>query len=132
MGTLNEGTEYVEFDRIPINVLTTPFHNVRVLQLADLVTSCTTALVAGSIEYATPVFEHIKPLFLSDSGRIGGIGVKIHPDFRYTNLYHWLLDDYAYVQGRYGAGCVLPMTERPYAEDPMTEQKSREQLAGFL
>lgn len=119
--TLEAGTDYVDFDHIPINVLTTPFNNVKVLQLADLVTSCTTALVAGSVKHAAPVFEHVKPLLLSDMGRIGGLGVKIHPDFLYANLYHWLLGDYAFVQGRYGRGVALPMKERPYATDPMIE-----------
>ena len=119
MGTLNEGTDYVDFDRIPINVLTTPFNNARVLQLADLVTSCTTSLVAGSVDYAPPVFEHIKPFLLSDSGRIGGLGLKIHSDYRYANLYHWLLGDDALVQLRRGVGYGLPMAGRPYANDPM-------------
>lgn len=118
--TLDAGTDYVDFTHIPINMLTTPFNNVRVLQLADLVTSCTTALVAGN-DYAPPVFENIKPLFLSNMDCIGGLGVKIHPDYLYVNLYHWLLGDDHLMQLRRGTAIPLPSSNRPYATDPMIE-----------
>ena len=28
-----------------------------------------------------------------DRQRIGGVGLKIHPDLRYANLYYWLVGD---------------------------------------
>lgn len=42
------GTDYVKRDRVLLNILTTPSHLVRGLQLADLVTGITTAAVAGN------------------------------------------------------------------------------------
>ena len=119
--TLSDGTDYVQFDKIPINALTSPFHHSRSLQLADLVVSCTTALVAGHSNYAQPVFENVKPLFPTNMGCIGGLGVKIHPDFLYVNLYHWLFGDDHHIQFRRNIGIPLPASQRPYASDPMQE-----------
>lgn len=66
----------------------------RLVQLADVVTAWSTSLVAGSTKWAANVFEQgIVPMLRSDYGCKGGRGLKIHPDFRYGNLYHWLLGD---------------------------------------
>ncbi len=113
---LQSGTDYVKHDKIALNVLSTPSKLVRVLQLADLITSCTTALVSGESVYAPPVFEKIKPLLNQFMDRIGGIGVKIHPDYKYANLYHWLLGDKWLVRGQSGA--PLPLSGRPYKNAP--------------
>ncbi|HZK50776.1 MAG TPA: hypothetical protein VFD47_04340, partial [Actinomycetota bacterium] len=48
----------------------------------------------------------ILPLLREDYGCKGGRGLKIHPDLRYGNLYHWLLGDEAFV--RYEGGIDLP------------------------
>jgi hypothetical protein len=56
-------------------------------------------------------------MFPRDFGRIGGLGLKIHPDFRYANLYHWLLGDSHFV--RYQSGYPLPFKSRPYAIDAL-------------
>jgi hypothetical protein len=45
-------------------------------------------------------------------GSIGGTGVKIHPDFRYANLYYWLLDD-SHLRPGWKA-TPLPLKARPY------------------
>jgi hypothetical protein len=113
--TINTGTEYVSFERVAL-VLATESRLVRLLQLADLVVSCTLQYVAGEAKYAPAVFEQIKPLLRSDYGRIGGAGLKIHPDYRYANLYLWLCGDTHFV--RFQSGYPLPLKTRPYATSP--------------
>jgi hypothetical protein len=79
--TLKSGTRFVQLDRLSL-VLTTPSHNARLLQLADIVTGATTACVAGEAQYALPIFEQIRPLLREEGGRIGGVGLKLQPDLR--------------------------------------------------
>jgi hypothetical protein len=63
--------------------------------------------VAGEAKFSPAIFEDgILPLLRTDSGCKGGRGLKIHPDFRYGNLYHWLLHDSHLV--RYQSGISLP------------------------
>jgi hypothetical protein len=112
------GTRYVTVERIPINVLSTSSHLVRLLQLADLVTSCTTAYVAGEANYAPAVFPAILAIAHRDYDCVGGRGIKIHPDFRYRNLYHWLFGDEDFV--RFQGGVPLPMAGFAYATGPQT------------
>jgi hypothetical protein len=109
--TIQSGTPYVRPRRIALNALSTSSHFVRLLQAADVVTSCTTANIAGEPRFAPRVFAAIRPLLPSAMGRIGGVGVKIHPDFWYTNLYHWLLGDAYFYRGN---GVALPWEARPY------------------
>lgn len=115
---IQSGTEYVKHDRIALNVLSAPSKLVRLLQLADLITSCTTALVSGESNYSPTIFEQIKPLLATNMTRRGGIGVKIHPDYRYANLYHWLLGDSHYQRGNLGTPYPLP--NRPYSASAET------------
>jgi hypothetical protein len=115
---LESGTQFVLPNKIAISVLSAPSKLVRVLQLADVVTSCTTAMVSGEDRHAPAVFEEIKPLFESHESRVAGVGLKLHPDFRYVNLYHWLLGESYYRRGN--VGHPLPMATRPYAESAMT------------
>jgi hypothetical protein len=112
------GTSYAKFGQFATNVLTMPFVRSRLLQVADLVTSITTAMVAGHTEFAGPVFSEVKSLLRSSLGRIGGVGVKIHPDYAYANLYHWVLGDTTF--WRAGVGVQLPLKDRPYSRDGMT------------
>ena len=105
-----------KFDRILINILTTPSNMVRLLQLADVVTSCTTSYIAGESTYSPQVFEHILPIVRKHNGSFGGGGIKIHPDGRYVNLYHWLLGD-EYFNKR-GSGFLLPIVDKPYTTGP--------------
>ena len=103
---------YIKPERLVVNVLSTPAKFMRLLQVADLITSCTTAFVAGEDQHSPRVFPSIKSLLSTDSGRIGGTGVKIHPDFRYRNLYHWLLGDTHFV--RTNQGWPLPSDQFCY------------------
>jgi len=86
----------------------------RLLQLADLVTGCTLARVAGS-PWAVPAFEFIRPLLRSDGRRIGGVGLKLHPDYTLANLYHVLVGDGELWKGM--SGWPLPRRDLPYFED---------------
>ena len=112
LDTLQEGTEYLKLEKIVLNALSVPSKFTRLLQLADLVTSCTLAFVAGEDNYSPPIFEKIKKILCSESGRMGGIGLKIHPDYRYVNLYHWLVQDSHY--HKRNVGIPLPIKTRPY------------------
>jgi hypothetical protein len=114
LDTIQRGTPYVRFERIALNVIATNSGLVRLLQLADVVTSSTLAYVGGETQYSPTVYEAIKPMIRSDYGRIGGIGVKIHPDGRYANLYHWLLGDELFV--RFQTGMPMPLRGFPYFE----------------
>jgi hypothetical protein len=114
--TINASAGYVQSDRIAHSVVSTPSHLSRLLQAADVVTSCTLATVAGEHRFAPPVFEAIKPLFVTGSSdQRGGFGVKLHPDFRYVNLYHWVLGDE--VVAKFRNTVALPLPNRPYARD---------------
>lgn len=82
--TIQSGTNYVKPEHILLNVLSTPSKLIRLLQVADVITSCTTAMVSGENRFSPPIFEKIKFLFHSDKDRIGGVGLKIHPDYKYV------------------------------------------------
>jgi len=72
--------------------------------------------VAGETRFAPDVFQHIKPMFPRKYDRIGGPSLKIHPDFRYSNLYHWLCGDSHFV--RYQTGIPMPLKGRHYFAGP--------------
>lgn len=115
---IQNGTKYLKPNRIAFSV-TTNSKFVRLLQAADVVTACVTARVAGEGIYSPPIFNEIRQMFPHSTGRQGGIGLKIHPDGRYANLYHWLLDDAEFpVAGR--GNIPLPRQNRPYAQDEHT------------
>jgi hypothetical protein len=87
------GTSYAALDRLAL-ALSTGSKLSRLIQLADVVTSCSTSFVSGEDRYSPMVFsEGVRPLLREEQGRCGGYGLKIHPDLRYGNLYHWLLGD---------------------------------------
>jgi hypothetical protein len=105
---INSGTDYLKFEKFVTNVVTMPSTNSRLLQLADLVVSTSTAVVAGHTEFAGKVFPAVQAILRTSGGRVGGIGLKIHPDYSYANLYHWLLGDQRYKNS------VLPIANRPF------------------
>lgn len=111
-----EETSFVVPDRFSLPVLVSQSRLVRMLQVADLVTSCSLSHIAGESTYSPPVFERIVPLLASEHGRVGGVGLKIHPDLRYVNLYHWLANDEYYY--RQNTGFPLPMRGKLYVDDP--------------
>lgn len=106
---INAGTDYVKFEKFVTTVVTMPFPNSRLLQLADLVVSISTAMVAGHKEFAGKIFPAIKAILRTSEGRVGGIGLKIHPDYSYANLYHWLLGDQRFKNSD------LPIANRPFS-----------------
>jgi len=112
---LQSGSGYLRPDALALNVLSTPSKFVRLLQAADLVTGATLAAVAGEFTFSLPVVNELKSLYRTAFGRIGGYGVKIHPDYKYANLYHWIFGDTHFV--RFNVGRPLPMSHRPYATD---------------
>ena len=114
--TLQSGTKYAKPEHIVLNVVSTPSKLIRLIQLADLVAGCTLALVSGENTYAPATFEHVKPLLCTQWQQIGGVGLKIHPDFRYRNLYHWLLGDTVLWKGPNKV--VLPVGDSMYARGP--------------
>lgn len=115
--TITEGTDYLTPDRIAFNVVSSPSRLIRCLQLADLVVSATTSFVAGESEWSPTVFPAIRSLMGSDGARTGGVGLKLHPDFVYANLYHWLLNDSHW--WRRNTGIPLPVASQPYATNDM-------------
>lgn len=109
---LREGTDYVVHGEIAI-VAATQSRLVRLLQAADLFTSCLTAFISGEQTYAPPVARLLLPLLGKEYDRRGGVSVKLHPDFCLLNLYHWLFEDEFYKSGN--SGYQLPTDLRPYA-----------------
>lgn len=114
--TLRLGTDYVKLDRIALSVLSCSPKFIRLLQLADVITSCTTAYVAGENKFSPPVFDAIRPILAGSQERKGGFGLKIHPDIEYVNLYYWLLGDPTFWKGN--MGLPLPLAGRMYATSP--------------
>lgn len=114
---IESGTDFVRLGHIAHAILTCDSDRSRLLQAADLVTSATTAYVAGNVQFAAPVFEVIRPLLYQSGDRIHGYGLKIFPDFRYANLFHWLLDEQVFWSRSIGE--VLPKDRWPYSKDPM-------------
>jgi hypothetical protein len=106
MDRIRTGTEYTKLDRLAL-ALSTDSKLSRVVQLADVVTSCTTSFVGGERKWSPTVFEQgVLTILREDWGRKGGCGLKLHPDLRYGNLYHWLLGDDVFV--RFQGASELP------------------------
>jgi len=114
---VNEGTDYVVPEHVPINILTTPSHLQRHLQVADLVTAITCAMVGGQVTYAEPYFPIVKKMLISNHhGYIGGTGLKVFPD-TLINLYYKVLGETHFVKVAMNSGFPLPDKNLPYAED---------------
>lgn len=114
--TLQSGTTYSKPEHILLNVLSTPSKLIRLLQLADLIAGCTLSYVGGEANFAPTTFQHVQPILCRQWKQVGGIGVKIHPDFRYGNLYHWLFGDDSVWKGPVKTD--LPVKGKPYARGP--------------
>lgn len=117
LGTIAWGTEYVQPKQIPINILTTPSHLVRHLQVADLVVGITTAMVAGNLSFAEPLFPIVKQMFLRNAyDYIGGTGLKLFPK-QLSNLYYWVLGEDVFAKVAANTGWALPHEGFPYYSD---------------
>lgn len=100
-----------------LNMLTAQSHMTRHLQVADLVVSITTAMVAGQTKWAAEYFDAVKSMFLQNAlGYIGGTGLKVYPD-KLINLYHWVLGETAFVKAGNGTGLRLPSEKSLYFSD---------------
>lgn len=115
--TIQNGTSFLRPERIALNALSTSSHFVRLLQVADLFTGCITAYVAGESRFSPQLIPAIRPLLARDGDRIGGFGIKIHPDFWYANLYHWLFGDTHFWRGN--TGHQFPLATHPYSRSPI-------------
>jgi hypothetical protein len=62
---------------------------------------------AGSVDEPHPLLLRAR----AEAGRVGGFGLKLHPDYSFINLYHWLLGDNAHRKEG-----VLPSDGWPYSE----------------
>ncbi|HEX2057993.1 MAG TPA: DUF3800 domain-containing protein [Actinomycetota bacterium] len=117
---VQQGTQFVVPHKVAINPVATQSHFVRLLQVADVVTSCTLAYVSGESVWSGPMFQnYVLPIIREDYSRRGGVGLKLHPDILFMNLYHWLLGDEFYKHGN--SGYPLPFANRPYATDAFLE-----------
>lgn len=110
---LSTGTPYVTHDEISI-VAATQSRLVRLLQAADVVTSCLTAYVAGERKYSPRIASELLSILPTLDGRRGGVSVKLHPDNWYRNLYGWLFRDQHFKSGNVGR--PLPLAGHPYYE----------------
>lgn len=115
---LEAGTDYVKPKRIAINVLTTDSKMVRCLQAADLVAGASLAFISGEKTYSPTIFARLLPLYFSSSRCRGGVSIKMHPDFVFGNLYHWLFEDTHL--WKKGSGHPMPIATLPYAVDADT------------
>jgi len=111
------GTEFVMPERVLLNILTAPSHMIRHLQIADLIVGATTAMVGGLYDYAPPIFDEIRPMFVRNSyALVGGTGLKICPD-RLENLYYWVLKEDKYSLPNSDYFLSLPDSSRYYCSD---------------
>ena len=107
---VEQGTQYVVPHRVLLNVLTTPSHLMRHLQVADLVTGIATSMVCGSYAFAQPLFPHVRSLLIKNNmNHVGGTGLKIFPR-QLINLYHWVLEEDFYFTG--GGARAYPLPQR--------------------
>ena len=113
---LETGTAYVKPERIAINVLTTDSRMVRLLQASDLAVGCSLAFIAGESRRSPRIFADLLPLYYVDSGRRGGVSAKLHPDFNFMNLYHWLFGDDTI--WKRAVGVTAPVKGFPYFDNP--------------
>lgn len=118
-GTLeltNYGTPYVKPDGIVLPVLTAPSHHHPHIQLADLLTGCVTAAVAGN-RYGMDLVGSFLPLLHRNAfDTSGGTGLKLWPD-ALINLYFHVLGEDTFAKVAMNAGFPLPDPSSPYSED---------------
>jgi hypothetical protein len=101
------GTGFVLPSNVALNLLTTPSHLLRHLQVADLVTGATVAAIAGS-RWSMAVFGSVKPMLIKNTlGYVGGTGLKLWP-WACVNLYFHVLGESAYTRPSARGGIGLP------------------------
>lgn len=113
--TLRSGTSFLKPTTIVMTFLSSPSRFSRLLQLADLVTASTLARVSGETRWSPNMVEAMLPIYASESGRIGGVGVKLHPWKKYGNLYHWVFKDSHYWTGN--SGYPMPISNIAFSKN---------------
>jgi hypothetical protein len=128
MDTLREGTRFMDLENIA-HVFTQDSKSTRLLQLADLIVGCTLSYVSGEDEHSPPLFENqIKGMLREEGGRKGGVGLKLHPDFCFANLYHWLLGDDTLWKN--GVGKPMPLKGWAYVNSATDDSTVKKVAAG--
>ena len=118
---VQKGTEFVVPKNVLLNILTSPSHLIRHLQVADLVTGITTAMVAGQYKYAKPIFATINNMLIENHFHAsGGTGLKVFPG-ELINLYHWVLGENVFWKVGEGSRITLPHAGFLYYEDEFKE-----------
>ncbi len=116
---VQRGTDYVVPDHVLLNILTTPSHLVRQLQLADLVTGITTAMVCAMDQWAGPLFPLVQRMLMTNnSNGIAGTGLKVAPN-GLENLYHWVLNEKLLHKSGGAISYRLPTPNLMFATDPL-------------
>jgi len=118
-----ESSPYTDLENVAL-ILTEDSKNLRLLQLADLIVGCTRAYVSGEQQFSPKLFNDcIQPILRREAGRIGGVGLKLHADLIYGNLYHWLLGDDTIWRGN--TGTELPADGHPYVNGPLDLSRTK-------
>ena len=111
------GTIYGKPDRIILPIVTAPSHHLPQLQLADLVTSATTAMVANENQFARPLVPALmKIVHRNYRGSAAGTGIKLYPD-DLLNLHHWAFGETTYEKVAMNTGWTLPSPRWEYSLD---------------
>jgi len=111
--TLLNEVSCVKSSGVTLSALSLPLRRKRLLQLAEMVVSCTTALVGGDEQCSERVFASVKGLLAREGGRVGRVGLSLHPYYMYANLYHWLVGDSHFWM--HGTEFALPLACYPYS-----------------
>ncbi len=119
LAVIRNGTNALaKLDRLTF-VQTGRSHHSRGLQVADVFTSCLCAYVSGEEVWSPGVaVPFIRPILRGELDRVGGVGMKLHPDYKFGNLYGWLFGDTHFWRGN--SGFPLPLKGRPYHTGPRT------------
>lgn len=110
--TVSSGTRFRKFHSLVPAPLCADSSHHRLLQAADVTVSATAAFVGGESNWSPGVFPGVRSLLRTANGTTGGSGLKLHPDLKFVNLYHWLLGDTIFWKRT--IGMRLPMANFPY------------------
>ncbi len=110
---LADKTSRVKAGEVTVSVSPLRVRRSRLLQLARVVVSCTTAVASGDKRCSGRVFGSVRHLLATERGRVGRVGLTLHPYYMYANLYHWLLGDSYFWM--HGTEFALPLACYPYS-----------------
>lgn len=117
LAKIEDDTNYIQKACLALPVLSAPSHLNRHLQIADLVTGITAAMVAGKSQFAGPLFAPIHEMMVQNTlGYVGGTGLKVYPD-DLINLYHWVLGETEFSKASRMAAIPIPCNKIAYFEN---------------